>query len=445
MEPLSNDFNLTETRPTYKTFEILVSEDAWVLLAVTLVGLVIVVGCTGNIMVILAIKKEKKLQTVSNVFVMNLAVCDLLLLGCILPFNIYTYISDGWYITSTLCKLVGFWGYTLTGIKCIEFIEDLIDYIIVPSYLSAIQYYRKQMIFNFINLFAGTTIITLTLIAFNRYKLVLDIGAYKQLYTRRNIILMLMVAWLVPALCLTPALVGIWGQFGYVPMMVTCNLLLDHRSQLFKIFLLVVRAVLPCFLIVYYYARIYHATRKSHQRIGGIGRIPSSLDVHNHAKEMHMTRMMLIIFLVFSLSYFPCTVTGMIDWNIVLSKQYHMFCQISIYLGSAANPLVYGLMNSQFRKAYRELVCCFNIYLTTYSLTSTRKSSLFNSSNQTKGKSNSRTSSDLQSGIYPLLQDKHCNSDSKPTSEDVSANNSHESVMINVSTRNEKRPTFTLV
>lgn len=47
MEPLSNDFNLTETRPTYKTFEILVSEDAWVLLAVTLVGLVIVVGCTG--------------------------------------------------------------------------------------------------------------------------------------------------------------------------------------------------------------------------------------------------------------------------------------------------------------------------------------------------------------------------------------------------------------
>ncbi|XP_071171087.1 G-protein coupled receptor moody-like [Mytilus edulis] len=405
MEPLSNDFNLTETRPTYKTFEILVSEDAWVLLAVTLVGLVIVVGCTGNIMVILAIKKEKKLQTVSNVFVMNLAVCDLLLLGCILPFNIYTYISDGWYITSTLCKLVGFWGYTLTG----------------------------------------TTIITLTLIAFNRYKLVLDIGAYKQLYTRRNIILMLMVAWLVPALCLTPALVGIWGQFGYVPMMVTCNLLLDHRSQLFKIFLLVVRAVLPCFLIVYYYARIYHATRKSHQRIGGIGRIPSSLDVHNHAKEMHMTRMMLIIFLVFSLSYFPCTVTGMIDWNIVLSKQYHMFCQISIYLGSAANPLVYGLMNSQFRKAYRELVCCFNIYLTTYSLTSTRKSSLFNSSNQTKGKSNSRTSSDLQSGIYPLLQDKHCNSDLKPTSEDMSANNSHESVMINVSTRNEKRPKFTLV
>ncbi|XP_052090650.1 G-protein coupled receptor moody-like [Mytilus californianus] len=404
MKLLANALNITETRPNYKTFEILVNQDAWVLLAVTLVGLVIGVGCTGNIMVILAIKKKKKLQTISNVFVMNLAVCDLLLLGCVLPFNIYTYISDGWYTTSTLCKLVGFWGYTLTG----------------------------------------TTIITLTLIAFNRYKLVLDIGAYKQLYTRRNIILMLMVAWLVPAVCLIPALVGIWGQFGYVPMMVTCNLLLDHRSQLFKIFLMVVRAVLPCFLIVYYYARIYHTTRKSHQRIGKIGRNPSSLDVHNHAKEMHMTRMMLIIFLVFSLSYFPCTVTGMIDWNIVLSKQYHMFCQISIYLGSAANPLVYGLMNSQFRQAYRELVCCFNNYLTTYSLTSTKKSSFLNSSNQMKGKSNSRMSSDLQSGIYPLLMVKHCNIDSKPTSEEVSTNNNHDPCMMNDSSMNEKRPTFTL-
>lgn len=47
MKPLPMDINLAEARPSYKTFEVLVSEDAWVLLAVTLVGLVIAVGCTG--------------------------------------------------------------------------------------------------------------------------------------------------------------------------------------------------------------------------------------------------------------------------------------------------------------------------------------------------------------------------------------------------------------
>ena len=66
-------------------------------------------------MVILAVKNIKKLQTVSNVFVVNLSVCDLLFVGCVLPFNIYTYIADGWFITPPLCKFIGFMGYTLTG------------------------------------------------------------------------------------------------------------------------------------------------------------------------------------------------------------------------------------------------------------------------------------------------------------------------------------------
>jgi hypothetical protein len=49
----------------------------------------------------------------------------------------------------------------------------------------------------------------------------------------------------------------------------------------------------------------------------------------------------------------------MVDWNTILSKEFHMFCQISVYLGSAINPLVYGLMNSQFRQGYAQLLFCW--------------------------------------------------------------------------------------
>lgn len=220
--------------------------------------------------------------------------------------------------------------------------------------------------------FTGTTIITITLIAYNRYKLVLDPGAYTKLYTRRNIFIMLLVAWLVPVACLMPAAIGMWGTFGYVPMLVTCNLLLDHRSLLFKIFLMVARAGFPCGLIVYFYARIYITTTTSHRRLHSKSRTFSSFDLSNHKQEMHMTRMMLIIFLVFIISYFPCTITGMIDWSMILSKHFHMLCQISIYLGSAINPLVYGLMNSQFRQAYTEFMCCFRREASKYNATSTK-------------------------------------------------------------------------
>ena len=63
----------------------------------------------------MAVRMTKKLQVVSNVFVVNLSVCDLLFVTIILPFNIYTYITDGWDLPIELCKTIGFLGYTLTG------------------------------------------------------------------------------------------------------------------------------------------------------------------------------------------------------------------------------------------------------------------------------------------------------------------------------------------
>ncbi|XP_046329816.2 G-protein coupled receptor moody-like [Haliotis rufescens] len=286
--------------------------------AVFLMAVIIIAGCAGNIMAVLAVKTTRRLQTVSNMFVVNLSVCDLMFVFLVLPFNIYTYIADGWYIDANLCKFVGILGYTLTG----------------------------------------TTIITITMIAWNRYKMVTDLAAYKTIFVPRNMALMLVVAWLLPLLGLSPAIVGVWGQFGYVPVLVTCNLILDHDSQSFKLFLLLIRAVIPSVLIMYFYARIFRTTRASHRRIVRPTILNSVLDLHNHRKEMHLTRMMIAIFIVFALSYFPCTISSIIDWNTVLSKQFHMFCSITVYVGSAINPLIYGLMNSQFRQAYMNIMSC---------------------------------------------------------------------------------------
>lgn len=85
---------------------------------------------------------------------------------------------------------------------------------------------------------------------------------------------------------------------------------------------------------------------------------PSQYDVMAQRHEMHLTRMMAVIFLVFALSYFPCTITSMIDWNTILSKNFHIFCQITVYIGSGVNPIIYGLMNTQFRDSYFRLIRC---------------------------------------------------------------------------------------
>ncbi|KAK3610620.1 hypothetical protein CHS0354_009079 [Potamilus streckersoni] len=230
----------------------------------------------------------------------------------------YTYVLDGWFLSERLCKFIGFLGYTLTG----------------------------------------TIIITITLIAFNRYKLVRDTQSYKRIFQMRNLLLMITVAWTVPLFLMIPPLLEVWGRFGYAHMLVTCNLLLDRESQLFKLFLLVFRTGLPVVFISYFYSMIYITMRTSHRRMEKISCAMGSLEASNHRKEMHLTRIMITIFLVFIVSYFPCTIAEMIDWNRILTKRFHMFCTITVYIACALNPLIYGLMNSQFRRAYRQTLCC---------------------------------------------------------------------------------------
>ncbi|KAL8563495.1 hypothetical protein ACOMHN_066162 [Nucella lapillus] len=290
-------------------------------LAVSLMTIIITVGGIGNVMVILAVRTTKKLQTASNAFVVNLSVCDLVFVIIILPFNMYTYLTDGWDLPHILCRIIGFLGYTLTG----------------------------------------TTIITITMIAWNRYKLVVDPKNYQRLFNQCHLAVMLVLTWVIPVGCLMPALLEVWGRFGYVTMMVTCNLLLDHDSQSFKLFLLIIRAVIPTFLILFYYISIYRTTKASHRRVLSRRLLTptlSSMDQMIQRKEMHLTKMMATIFIVFALSYFPCTISSIVDWNTVLSKRFHMFCLITVYVGSAINPLIYGLMNSQFRGAYYSILLC---------------------------------------------------------------------------------------
>lgn len=203
---------------------------------------------------------------------------------------------------------------------------------------------------------AGTTLLNITLIAWNRYKLVTDLANYKSIFTATNVVFMLMATWLLPIICLIPAVLELWGKFGYVAMLVTCNLLLSQESQSFKIFLLFVRALVPCMLIAYFYLAIYRVTRASHHRMQENISNPSSYHLHIQKKDRKMIRSMYIIFLVFAVSYFPCAITGIIDWTYVLSKNFHMFCEISVYIGSALNPIIYGLMNHQFREAYLNLL-----------------------------------------------------------------------------------------
>ena len=179
----------------------------------------------------------------------------------------------------------------------------------------------------------------------------------RTIFSRRNVGVMILLSWMVPCLILLPSLLEWWGRFGYVAMLVTCNLMLGKNSQSFKLVLLSARALVPCVLVGYCYIIIFRLTQHTHLKMNQALSNRVSYARHARASERRLSLTIAVILLVFGLSYFPCAVTSIIDWSTVLSKNYHMFCEITVYIASAINPLIYGLLNSQFREAFQYLLC----------------------------------------------------------------------------------------
>ena len=58
-----------------------------------ILGLVCFIVVIGNVLVIVSVFKEKVLQNITNYFIVSLAVADLLVAGCVMPFSVYVVVS----------------------------------------------------------------------------------------------------------------------------------------------------------------------------------------------------------------------------------------------------------------------------------------------------------------------------------------------------------------
>lgn len=97
--------NLTQTTANELDDEPLYMRNTTVLL-VTLHLTVFVVGLIGNFLVCLSVYRNKSLQTVTNYYIVNLAVADFLVILICLPPTLYWDLTLTWYFGLALCKLV---------------------------------------------------------------------------------------------------------------------------------------------------------------------------------------------------------------------------------------------------------------------------------------------------------------------------------------------------
>ena len=291
----------------------------------TIIGVpVIFFGVLGNLLTVVTVIKTKWLRTGPNLFIVSLSVSDMLYSGIIIPCTLVVYWKNAWVFGATYCKIFPF----------------------------------------LLTMFYGGTLVSLGGIALSRFLKILHPGIYQRVFGRkRNAGVLLAIFLLLPLVCLLPAMCGIWGELGYEPKTLTCTIVNDGSR--YVTFLLLIAFLLPIILITYCYLKIMVKIVKNHTKIANMraqnapnSALSSQFRQHREQREdLRFTKMMVIIYVVFIVSYAPSMLNNLLDPQIDnMNKRtvYIMFTWMSCCL----NPLVYVILNKHFRRAFADISLC---------------------------------------------------------------------------------------
>ncbi|XP_020616129.1 G-protein coupled receptor 161-like [Orbicella faveolata] len=130
----------------------------------------------GNITLFVILTRRKTLRTIANGFLLNLAFADLLVSVLNMPVTVVTIVEQRWIFGDRACKLLGF-----------------------TTMLSFVS-----------------SVMSLAMIAINRYFYVVRWKSYHSIFTPRRSVLFVGIVWLMCVLLSIPPLFG-WAEYRYIP------------------------------------------------------------------------------------------------------------------------------------------------------------------------------------------------------------------------------------
>ncbi|XP_053707044.1 somatostatin receptor type 5 [Synchiropus splendidus] len=274
--------------------------------------IVCVIGLVGNTLVIHIVLHYSKIESVTNIYILNLAIADeLFMLG--LPFLAVQNTLQTWPFGSFMCRLV----------------------LTVDS----------------INQF--TSIFCLTVMSIDRYLAVVH-PIYSSKWRRPKVAKMVNgTVWALSFLVVLPVVIfaNIQKPGGH------CNIAwpqpADIWSAAFIIYTSTVGFFCPLLIICLCYLLIVFKVRSSGKKV-------HATSIKHRKSERKVTRMVVIVVAVFVLCWLPFYALNIVNLLVSLPSDYQGLCYFVVVLGyanSCANPIVYGFLSDNFKRGFRKALC----------------------------------------------------------------------------------------
>ncbi|XP_041090099.1 orexin receptor type 1-like [Polyodon spathula] len=331
----------------------------WVLIVGYII--VFVVALAGNTLVCLAVWRNHHMRTVTNYFIVNLSLADVLVTAICLPASLLVDITETWFFGQTLCKVI--------------------------PYLQTVS--------------VSVSVLTLSFIALDRWYAICHPLKFKSTAKRaRNSIVAI---WIISSLMMVPQAI-VMEKGSMIPELANRTMLFsvcdEHWGaeiypKVYHVCFFVVTYLAPLCLMFMAYFLIFRKlwcrqipgtttamARKwiplSRHAASAQQGTPSSSSHRSVAlsaeikqlRARHKTaKMLLVVLLVFALCYLPISVLNILkrvfrrfensdDREAIYA--WFTFSHWLVYANSAANPIIYNFLSGKFRGEFKAAFsCCF--------------------------------------------------------------------------------------
>ncbi|XP_078355134.1 melatonin receptor type 1A-like [Oculina patagonica] len=275
----------------------------------------------GNALVCIAFYRNRRLRTITNFYVLSLAVIDVTMATFHLPFQAIASGLRRWPFGFKMCQFTGF----------------------------------------FVQYWAQISLCILALASINRYVCVVKPDRYPVFFTKKKTITSILVVWIVLFVQNLILVFAIPVVYQWHPNTLYCQATsLDERIERVTYVFYGCFFVFLMLIVVFCYCSVYRVVRHHNAVV-----VPSLQRLENcpgtgRAQEMKTSRVLFATVLGFSVCWSPLIVTFFLTFGFQVSipSSAHSIYPIFSTFSAWINPIIYGVMNRAMRKEFRNILFC---------------------------------------------------------------------------------------